>query len=208
MALFSRRSRSGPASSADEDDFDDFDDLPEETPASSVAPSDLPPNRLREWEIPTAYGVAAVVAILAVLELVVTKGAGAKSPEPLLPIIGLVLIAAQAATIRLANRLLTSVATILAALAVFYDNRIPKSLTVPRLIGFLAAFLFAFLVIQRHSRAQRALAPPRGSRRGAATSSNARGGRGKKTAEPTGVPASRRYTPPKPKVDPNAKKRR
>jgi hypothetical protein len=205
MALFSRRSRGEVASNADEDGFDDFEEFSDEPPVPASA--DLPPNRLRDWEIPGAYASGAVVAILAILELVVTKGSGApKHSEPIFPIIGLVLIAGQVATVRLANRLLTAAATVLAALAIFYD-KVPSALSAPRIAGFFIPFLYAFLVIQRHSRAQKALLPPRGSRRGA-TSSNARGSRGKKAPEPTGIPASRRYTPPKPKVDPNAKKRR
>lgn len=198
MALFSRQASPDP-------DDDDFDPAPK--PASPAA-GDLRPIRLRDWEIPVGYLVAAFVVLLAVLELVITKGKGApKTPDTLLPVVALIIGVAQAATISLKNRLVTGILGVLGGLAVAYV-RVPDSLSIPHSIGFIGPFVYAFLITQRHSRAQRALQGPRRPRQGGG-GSGARGGSGsgsgrrgsKAPIEPTGIKASRRYTPPKPKEE-------
>jgi hypothetical protein len=192
MALFSRRPR--PSDPDDSDDFDDFDDAPA---APRPTGKNLRPIQLRDWEIPAGYAVAALVALFAILELVVTKGKGApKTHSPLLPIAALVIAAAQAATIRLGNRLVTGVLGVLGGLAVSYQ-KVPDSLSILHSIGFVGPFAYAFLVTQRHSRAQRALRGPR--RPGQGGGSTRRGS--KATNEPSGVRPNRRYTPPKPKEE-------
>lgn len=184
MSLFTRRPRP-------EDDPDDFDSFP--SPADP--PKILRPIELRDWEIPAGYAIAALIVLLAVLELTVTSGKGApKNPSPVLPLVGLVVGLAQAATIRYKNRLITAILGVVGGLLIAYVQ-VPVSLGIPHSIGFLAPFVYAFLITQRHSRAQRALQGPRNAR-------GSGGRRGAKAApEPTGPKASRRYTPPKAKEE-------
>jgi hypothetical protein len=190
VALFTRRPRP-------EDPDEDFDELPAPTPARPAPPSGPRPIELREWEIPAGYAVAGLIVLLAVLELTITHGKGAaKNPSPILPLIALVVGLAQAATIRFKNRLLTGILGVAGGLLIAYV-RVPDSLGILHSIGFLAPFVYAFLVTQRHSRAQRALQGPRNRRQGGGGSR-----RGSQAPpEPGGPKASRRYTPPKAKED-------
>lgn len=188
MSLFTRRPRP-----EDPEDLEgNLDPLPPTTPAPAATPR---PIELRDWEIPVGYAVAGFVVLLAILELTVTSGKGApKNPNPVLPSIALVVGLAQAATIRYKNRLLTAILGVVGGLLIAYVP-VPYSLGILHSIGFLAPFVYAFLITQRHSRAQRALQGPRnraraGGRRGA-----------KPPPEPSGPKASRRYTPPRSKED-------
>lgn len=186
MSLFTRRPRS-------DDSEEDFEPLPAPTRAEPA--STLRPMELREWEIPAGYAVAGVIVLLAILELTVTHGKGAvKNPSPVLPLLAVVMALVQAATIRFKNRLLTALTGVAGGLLIV-ATRVPDSLAVPHSFGFLVPIIYAFLVTNRHNRAQRALRGPRNQARGG-------GRRGSNAApEPTGPKASRRYTPPRPKED-------
>lgn len=191
MALFARRRA-----------VDDLDvDRP---PVVASGPDSLPPVRLRDWEIPAAYVVAGVVALVAVLELTVTTGTGApKNPDVILPAVGLVLAVGQAISVRWANRLVTGILGIVAGFTLGY-TKTPDSLSLVRDVGLFVPFVYGFIMTQRQSRAQRALGGPRGSRRSRG------GGRSSPVAaEPTSGPRpNRRYTPPKAKVTPKEERGR
>jgi len=198
VSLFTRRRRSEDPESEDPEsgDFeDDFEDDLTPLPAPKPASGDLRPIELREWEIPAGYAIAGFIVLLAVLELVITTGKGApKNPSPILPLLALAIGLVQAATIRFKNRLVTALVGVAGGLLIA-TTKVPDSLGIPHSLGFLAPLVYAFLVTNRHNRAQRAQRGPRNQPQ--------RGGRrGSKAApEPTGPKASRRYTPPRPKED-------
>jgi hypothetical protein len=235
MALFTRRRPSDDDGSDDgsDDDFEDeLDDesrsfagprrtgataarspsarpvgsRPERTARPTTGPDGLRPIDLRGWEIQAGYLVAVIIAAIAVLELLVTGGAGAPThTDYILPVVALALAVGQAATIPRHNRLITGVLGIVAGLIVDFD-RVPNSLVVPHSIAIFAPLVYAFLVTQRYSRAQRALQPPRQPRqRGGASARSSR--RAKAEPEPTGPKANRRYTPPKPRDQRSPRKR-
>lgn len=189
MSLFARRPRSEDA----EEDEEDLGPLP--APAGATPDRNLPPIELRDWEIPAGYAIAGLIVLIAILELTVTTGKGAaKNPSTILPLLALVLGVAQAVSIRWKNRIVTALIGVAGGLLVGV-TRVPDSIGIPHSLGFLAPVVYAFLVTNRHNRAQRALRgprnqPQRGARRGAKTA-----------PEPTGPKASRRYTPPRPKED-------
>jgi uncharacterized membrane protein YgcG len=189
MALFTRRQPAG-----------DDDRTYAPSPVSSPVSDGLPPIQLREWEIPAAYVVAVVVVVVAVLEFTVTTGKGApKNPSVVLPSVALVAAAAQAISVRFGNRLITAFLGIVAGITVGY-TKTPDSLSLLRDIGLFLPFIYGFVVIQRQSRAQRAITGPRG-RRGRGAAGGGGGGRqSSKTPEATGPKANRRYTPPKAKA--------
>jgi hypothetical protein len=189
MALFTRRQPAG-------------DDDGTYTPSSvrTPAPDSLPPIQLREWEIPAAYVVAVVVVVVAVLEFTVTTGKGApKNPSVVLPSVALVAAAAQAISVRFGNRLITAFLGIVAGITVGY-TKTPDSLSLLRDIGLFLPFIYGFVVIQRQSRAQRAITGPRGRRGRGAVGGGGGGRQSSKTPEATGPKANRRYTPPKAKA--------
>lgn len=190
MPLFTRRPR--PEDSGSRGSEEDFEPLP----ARSREPErTLRPIELRDWEIPVAYALGGLITLLAILELTITHGPGAvKNPSPILPLIALVAGVAQIATVRFKNRFVSALVGVAGGLLVG-TARVPTALGIPHSIGFLAPLVYAFLVTNRHNRAQRALRGPR--------TQGQRGGRrgSKAEPEPTGPKANRRYTPPKPKED-------
>jgi hypothetical protein len=189
MALFTRRQPTGD---------DDGSYAPS---VHTPVPDGLPPIALRDWEIPAAYVVAVVVVVVAVLEFTVTTGKGApKNPSVVLPSVALVAALGQAISVRFGNRLLTAFLGIVAGITVGY-TKTPDSLSLLRDIGLFLPFIYGFVVIQRQSRAQRALAGPRGRRgRGGAAAGGGGGRQNAKAPATTGPQANRRYTPPKPKA--------
>lgn len=186
MSLFTRRPRP-------EDPEEELDSFP--APTRPEPPSNLRPIELRDWEIPAGYAIAGFIVLLAILELTITSGRGApRNPSTILPLLAGVIGVIQAATIRFKNRLVTALVGVAGGLLIA-STRVPDSLGIPHSLGFLAPLVYAFLVTNRHNRAQRALRGPRnqaqrGGRRGA-----------KAAPEPTGPKANRRYTPPRPKDD-------
>lgn len=190
MPLFTRRrSEDDPE---DPDDFDDLDPLP--APGRRAEPErPLRPMELREWEIPLGYAIAAILVVVAVLELTVTTGAGApKTHNPILPAVAIVSALTMAATIRFKNRFVTALSGVVGGVLINFAQT-PHSLSIPRSIGFLVPFAYAFVVVNRHNRAVRVQRGPRNAGQGGAR-------RGSKVQpEPTGPKASRRYTPPKAK---------
>lgn len=224
MALFGRRRGSDDAEllEGDFDDFedDDFEDDDEPLPPArwsrprpDPAPAELKPIDLRDWEIPAGYVVAGLIVVAAVIELTITHGQGAPpTPPRILPGVSIVLAIGVALTIRFRNRIVTGIAAAAAALVLSFVQ-VPVSVGVVRVVGFIAAFAYAFIIIQRQSSAQRRLnreARERGRGGASRGGSTGRGGQGGRNApEPTSGPrASRRYTPPKPRDDNSRTRRR
>jgi len=208
MGLFGRKS---PIELAEEEDEDYFASSRSRGSSPASEPEILPPIRLRDWEIPMAYVVSAFVLVVALLEITSNTGKGApKSPDKIIPGIALVLAVSQALSVRAKNRLFTGIVGIVAGMLVGY-TKTGTNLNLLRELGLFVPFIYGFAITQRQSRAQRAL-NPRGSRRGrgrrgSAVATSSSGGRGSKAAVVSGPQASRRYTPPKARVERSGRRR-
>lgn len=158
------------------------------------------PGRMKGREPLGGIGTAIIVALVGVLDLVVTTGAGAPAhPTTWAPVVGILLaIGLVVAIIWYRNRLLSPFLAIFAAFFVTL-TKAPNSLELPHLAALIVAVAFAVLVSLHQRRDQRILTPTPADRR-AATRRRRNGEPDPPTkAHPT---ASRRYTPPKAKKNP------
>lgn len=166
-------------------------------PAPENAP---PPTRMQGREPFYGYIVAALIAIAAVLNMVVTLGPRPTTADLIESAVAIVLAGALAYTIaRYSHRMLSPFVAIIAAFFITLPP-VPTTLSVPHLVVLVVALVWFFIVTQRQRQADKALAKS-GVRRGAGSSTATRRRRGSKAdePEPKGPPPNRRYTPPKPK---------
>lgn len=156
----------------------------------------------REFNV--AYAVAVVLVIIPVAFLAAGPGAGAPHPSKLLPAVGAALALAAAASVRLANRVDTSILAVLSSLATT-TAVVPNTVRFLSTLDLFAALGFALWISLRQSKvrnqrmAERRAAARQAKARsaGRAGTPTARGRKGQKAVEPVGRPANRRYTPPK-----------
>jgi hypothetical protein len=186
LPVFRRRNRLGPG---------DLDAELEDDHVDGHQPAvDEPPTRMRGREPLQAYVVAAVLAVVGVLNLLVTTGKGAPAhPTLWLSYAGIVIAVLLAGSVQLRNRLISPFTAIIGAFFVT-TAKAPAVLSIPHLIALFAALGFALTVSLRQRKDQKAAAPAgargRGRRRGQAAPDP---GEAKRPA------ANRRYTPPKAK---------
>jgi hypothetical protein len=168
--------------------------------SATPPPSDGNPGRMKGREPLQGVAVAVIVAVGAVLDLVVTTGAGApKHPNAAFPVIAVVLAVGLAVSVRFRNRLLSP---FLAIFAAFFATlgKAPRSLGVPHIVVLVTAVGFALIVSMRQRREQKAITPTAtAADRRAANEARRRRRKGEPEPEPTVVRpvANRRYTPPK-----------
>jgi hypothetical protein len=172
---------------------------------------DLKPTAMRGPELRYGYIVAAVLAVVGVLNLLITHGKGApKHPPTGASIGGLLAVAAFVGLLQLRHRLVAPFAAIIAAFFVT-TPKVPDALaTTGHILALLLPVAYAVWITQRHRKSQRArqgspLRMTPAERRAAAEArrGNRRSGRtsGSTTARApaSGPRASPRYTPPKAK---------
>jgi hypothetical protein len=165
----------------------------------STNPSQMQPN-----EALAGYAVAAVLAVVAVLNLAITTGAGApKHTTTWTSFVGLGLAVGLAFSLRFRNRLASPFIAIFAGFFVTLSKG-PKALTVPHIIALVVAVGFALLVSMRQRKDQRAIAPSAASDRRAAADARRRRRKGEpEIPEGPKRPApNSRYTPPKSRTTP------
>jgi hypothetical protein len=164
-----------------------------------------------KWPEPL-YGavVALELAVIAILNLTVTTGKGAPThSQTTLSLIGLACAIGFGALLFTRNRMVVSFAAIAAGFFVTLP-KVPDRITVFHLFGLVFPLVYAFVLTQRQRKDSAAFNKTRASGSGAPRTPaerraraqaqrQERRGRRSKAAEPTGPPASRRYTPPKPK---------
>jgi hypothetical protein len=173
--------------------------------------SDEGPATMKGSEPLFGYGVAAVLVIVAVLDLTITTGSGApKHHSASEPVIGLLLAGVLAVSLRWRNRLVSPFIAIFAAFFVTLAKA-PSALSIPHIIALVVAVGFAVQLSVRQRRDQKALGPAMSpaERRAAA---DARRRRRKGEPEPApGIkrpPPNARYTPPKSAIPTKSKSRR
>ncbi len=177
---------------------------PPKPPKEASAPVD--PKRMQPDEIRYGYIVAAVLIVVAVVNMTVTTGKGApKNPPYLLSAIGIVLALAMIVLMRAHRRMLAPFAAVASAFCVTF-GKTPNSLVAAHLVAIIAPVIWAFWVTQRSNKAIRAerieaaKAKREARQTGRKQGASQPGGRGRrKEAEQTGPAANRRYTPPKTK---------
>jgi hypothetical protein len=167
---------------------------------STPSETDANPAAMKGNEPILGLVVAAVILVVAVLDLVVTKGTGApRHPDRWAPLVGIVLAVVLAVSLRWRNRLASPFIAIFAAYFVEV-GKTPRSLTYPHVIALASAVGFAVMLTLRHRQEQKAAggAMSAADRRAAA---DARRRRRKGEPEPAPAvkrpPPSARYTPPK-----------
>jgi hypothetical protein len=150
------------------------------------------------------YLVGLELLVVAVLNLVVTGGAGAPRHQPvLLEYGGIAATAVYVGLLQVRNRTLTGLVALLVAFVVAELPKVPNRLTVTHLIAMVIAFVYALLITQRQRKAVGLTA--RRTRAGRATAGTDRpvsarsSRRPSEPARPTGPQRSARYTPPKSK---------
>ena len=156
---------------------------------------------MRGNEVTQGYVVAGILAVVALLNLTVTTGAGApRHPAYWYSILGLVAAAGLVVSIRFRNRLISPFVAVVGAFLVTVATA-PKSLGVPHIVALGVTVAYAVILSLRHPRDQRLVSPTAtaADRRAAA---EARRRRRKGEPEPSvpvvkRPPANRRYTPPK-----------
>lgn len=191
MALFSRSAPPPPP----EDDDDEVE---------SVTPEvidDLPPSRMRGTEPMYGYLVGLELLVVAVLNLVVTGGAGApKHPSTTLEYAGLAASVVFLGVLQVRNRTLTGFVALGAAFFVTLP-KVPSRLSVAHICALAIPLAYALIITQRQRKAV-GMSARRGRRRASAASSSRpsrRAQRARKAPEPTGPQRNARYTPPKAK---------
>ena len=163
----------------------------------------LKPSAMRGTELRYGIAVAAILVVIAVLNLVIRHGAGApKHPQTGLAVIGLIASLAVFPLLRTRNRFIVPFAALVAALLVSLPSG-PNQVKSLHALVIIFPFAYALLLTQRQRKAAMAQARLKAANRSAnqpATgSAPTRGGRRRKAEQPSGPTANRRYTPPKPK---------
>ena len=200
---------------------------PEDTQVEVVdtavpSPDDqLPPSRMRGTESLYGYVVALELLVVAILNIVITKGKGAPAhPQTGLQIIGVAAPLVLVGVIQTRNRTIVGFAAIVAAFFVTLP-KVPTSLAIPHVLALAVPLAYGLIITQRQRRAV-GNAARKGSRVGAngnARSSRGQGttdagagrrrgrkaGKGGKEEVPQGPRPNARYTPPKAKRAPQGK---
>lgn len=178
---------------------------------------DLPPSRMRGTEFLYGYVVALELLVVAILNIVISKGKGAPAhPQTGLQIIGLLAPLVLVGLIQSRNRTMVGFASIVAAFFVTLP-KVPTSLTVAHVLALAVPLAYGLIVTQRQRRAMgntarrggrgatqstgsRATSGAGGSAGGSGGANGRRRGRkGAKEAVPSGPRPNSRYTPPKAK---------
>jgi hypothetical protein len=146
------------------------------------------------------YGLVAVLIIVAVADLLITKGKGApKHTTAWEPVVGIVLALVVAGTLRLRNRMVTPLIAVVAVFFLTLDKG-PNSLELPHLFALILSIAYALTLSMRQRREQRALTGMSAAQtRRAQADARRRRRKGEPEVEtgPKRPAASRRYTPPK-----------
>lgn len=209
MALFRR---AVPPPPADDEELEVAAPAPasRERAAVEVVDDGRPPSHMRGTEPMYGYLVGLELLVVAVLNLVVTGGAGApKHPSTDLEYGGLVAAAVFVGLLQLRNRTVTGFAALGATYVVAGLPRVPTRLNVAHLVAIAVSLVYALLITQRQRKAtgMSARRGRRGGGRAAVGGGGAGGtrpaaGRSRRSAEPArpaGPQRSARYTPPKAK---------
>lgn len=175
---------------------------------------DLPPSRMRGTEPLYGYVVALELLVVAILNIVISKGKGAPAhPQTGLQIIGVVAPLVLVGLIQSRNRTMVGFAAIVAAFFVTLP-KVPTQLAVAHVLALAVPLVYGLVITQRQRRAMGNSAR-RGGRRGPAADGARSGGapasagtgaarrrggrRGVKEEVPAGPRPNARYTPPKTK---------
>lgn len=178
-----------------------------EVAAGDVDPeSHLKPSAMRGSEARYGLGIAAILVVVAVLNLAVRHGKGApKHPSTGLEIIGLVAALAVFPLLRTRNRFIVPFGAVVAAFFVTLPNA-PNSVKSLHVLAIIFPLVYALLLTQRQRKAAMADARSRAKTRSSGQSSttgntrtSGRSRRGAKADAAAGPSANRRYTPPKAK---------
>lgn len=211
MALFRR----GASSS----DTNERSDAVQAEVVGTPAPSDagLPPSRMRGTEPLYGYVVGLELLVVAILNIVITKGKGAPAhPQTGLQILAVAAPLVFVGLLQLRNRTIAGFSAIVAAFFVTLP-KVPNSLSVAHVFALAIPLAYGLIITQRQRRAIGNTAR-RGGRASRASSKDvAQGGsarttgsaeartdrrRGRKKGQdavPTGPRPNARYTPPKAK---------
>lgn len=187
-----RRTGDGPPSEREERSVE---------PAPEPVGDGLKPSAMRGNEHIWGYAVAALLGVVAILNLVVTKGPQAPAhPDTALSAAGVAGAIALAGVVSTRNRMFAGMGAILASFLVYYP-RVPTTLTIPHLLALVAPIAFGLIVTGRQRRLMTSQIKTARTRRADRPAGRAAGGgkRGKAPAPTTGPRPSARYTPPKPK---------
>lgn len=209
MARFRRSAP--PAPPADDDELEVAS--PAERTQVAAPDSHLPPSRMRGTEPMYGYLVGLELLVVAVLNLVVTGGAGApKHPPMALEYGGIAVSAVFVGLLQIRNRTLTGFAALAAAYVVAGLPKVPNRLNVTHLIAIAIALVYAILITQRQRKAMGVTA--RRTRRGGGGAGTGRPASSRSSRRPpeparsTGPQRSARYTPPKSKRTAGARRTR
>ncbi len=146
------------------------------------------------------YVAGAVIIVGAVLNLVITTGAGAPAhPTTWNSLVAIVLAVALVVSIRFRNRMISPFIAIFGAFFVTLGKS-PKSLSAPHIAVLVIAVAFAIIVSLHQRRDQKILTPAAtpAARRAAADARRRRRKGEPEPPPPSSRPAAnRRYTPPK-----------
>lgn len=169
-------------------------------PTSEPEDVALKPTAMRGSEFRYGVGVAAILVLVAVLNLAVRHGAGApKHPQTGLAVVGLVAALAVFPLLRTRNRFIVPFAAVVAAFFVTLPSG-PNSVRSLHVVAIAFPLVYALVLTQRQRKAAMAQARSKASSRAESEPGTPRSGRRRKVeGQPAGPTASRRYTPPKPK---------
>lgn len=202
---------------------------PEVVDTRQASEPQLPPSRMRGTEPLYGYVVGLELLVVAILNVVITKGKGAPThPQTGLQIIAIVVPLVFIGLLQLRNRTIAGFAAIVAAFFVTLP-KVPNALAVAHVFALAIPLAYGLLITQRQRRAlgtsmrrggrrqagqagqggQAGQAQGRGGQTPAKSSTERRRGRKKGQDEPSGPKPNARYTPPKAKRNqPQGKARR
>lgn len=165
-----------------------------------AAEDNPPPSRMQPPEDRVGYAVAAVLVVAGVLIAAVHGKGGAKHPNPLLPILGVVAAAAlPVAIMRFRNRFISAILGVLAALLIVFDAKPPNELIGVYYLTVIVGIGWMFWLTRKQSKAARTQLKnqPRATPE-ARRAARDRRKRGEKEPARSGPAPNRRYTPPQP----------
>jgi hypothetical protein len=160
----------------------------------------LKPSAMRGSELRYGVGVAVILLIVAVLNLVVRHGPGApKHPQTALAAVGLIAALAVFPLLRTRNRFIAPFGAVAAAFFVTLPSG-PNSVKSLHVIAIIFPLVYALVLTQRQRKLAMAEARTKAAARQTGDAPVPRGGRRRRSEpQPAGPSANRRYTPPKAK---------